>query len=205
MDRQGTHFSALTSDRAQPVTPPPVGAQAYAVVLFDLRRVPRAGTRITPEVEERVLNRCLLAALEALSARGGEVTLAGSEHSPVIEARFEGESSPVLAVETSVEALAAVRRAQRSAENEFQLAGAIAVGTAEAVEEGVVLTTGAPETAVQRLSELAGPGQVVMSAAVRRACGNLIETSPIRKASTATVHDVEAFVLRRLAGEARPG
>lgn len=205
MDRTGPHLSALTPDRAQPVAPLPAGAHAYAVVLFDLRRVPRAGTRITPEVEDMVLNRCVLAALEALSAGGGDVTLAGSERHPVIEARFDGEWSPVRAVETSVETLAAVRRAQRSAENEFQLAGAVAVGTAEAVDDGVVLTTGSPESAVHRLSELAAPGQVVMSAAVRRACGNMIETSPIRPAPTSTEREVEAFLLRRFASHIRPG
>jgi class 3 adenylate cyclase len=206
MDRPLAPISTAAERQAphQPVGPDaPQGARACAVLLFELRRVPRAGTRITPEIEQTVINRCVLAALDALSAAGAAVTLAGTERRPEVEARFEGELSAIAAVRAAGAVLGAVRRAQRASENEVHLAAAVSVGAAEAPHVGAVPAMDSAESVVHRLSEIAGPGQVVISPAVRRACGDHIESVPVRSTNAGSGDPLEAFVLRRLAPEMR--
>src|SRR5690242_16215021 len=91
---QGSSMEASTvptaSGAAAPGTVHDVG-----MLLFELRRDPRPGSRMTPEVAEMVVNRCVIAALEVLTAANAAVAVSGTEARPVVEARFEGEHSPL--------------------------------------------------------------------------------------------------------------
>src|SRR5919201_3924298 len=107
-----------------------LGAEPYALLGIELRRVPRPNSKIVGDIEEVVLNRCVLAAVEALTASGAEIEVAGTPKRPVVEARFEGQEAAPLAARSAVQVLSAVRQAQRAAENEFQVMGALKVGTA---------------------------------------------------------------------------
>lgn len=172
-----------------------------AMLLFELRREPRANSRITPEVAEMVVNRCVMAALEILTASQAEVTTTGTTVRPVVEARFEGERAPVRAAHAACEVLAAVRRVQRAVENEFQVVGAITAGVAGPGPGGVTVTVGGPDVLLHRLREAAAPGQILMSEAARLACQGSVETLPLR---TTGEGSVEAHLLRRI-GPPKPG
>ncbi|HXJ62257.1 MAG TPA: hypothetical protein VNN79_00750 [Actinomycetota bacterium] len=166
-----------------------------AMLLFELRREPRPGTRITPEVAEMIVNRCVLAALEVLTAAGAEIGASGTEVRPVVEARFEGTHAPARAAHSACEVLAAVRRVQRSAENEFQVVGAITAGVAAPGPAGVTVTVGGPDVLLDRLREAAAPGQILMSEAAREACEGLVETLPLHGGGDGPV---VAHLLRRI-------
>ncbi|HEY7281576.1 MAG TPA: hypothetical protein VID47_08285 [Actinomycetota bacterium] len=165
------------------------------MLLFELRREMRPGSRITPEVAEMVVNRCVIAALEVLTAARAEVTVTGTEVRPVVEARFDGEHAPLRAAHSACEVLAAVRRVQRAAENEFQVVGAITAGLAGAGPGGVAMTVGGPDVLLHRLRETAAPGQILMSEGARLACEGLVETLPLR---TEEDGGVQAHLLRRI-------
>jgi class 3 adenylate cyclase len=107
--------------------------------------------------------------------------------------------APVRAATAAVEVLASVRRTQRVAENEFQVVGALAVGTTSTAPNGAVVLTGGVEVALGRLRERAAPGQILLSDAAREATRNVVETIPAR-GSTAADGDSQAptFVLRGL-------
>jgi class 3 adenylate cyclase len=177
--------------------------EGYAILLFELRRVPRGGSRITPQIEEMVTNRCVLAAIECLSATGEEVRLAGTVLRPVVEARFRGVGSARRAAERAEEIRTAVRRAQRAAENEIQVVGAVAAGTVHQGEDGVTVTTGSAETTAYRLRELAGPGQILLTGSVRAACGEGIDAVRVGALEgRAGEEDDEIHALRGLAEQA---
>ncbi|HEX9377547.1 MAG TPA: hypothetical protein VGB19_15085 [Actinomycetota bacterium] len=171
------------------------GTHAIAMLLFDLSRVPRPGSKISPEVAEMVMNRCVLAAIEVLSAAEAQVTMAGTEARPSVEAVFSGERSALRAAKAACDVLGGVRRVQRAAENEFQVVGAITAGSAGPGPGGVTVTTGGPDVLLRRLREAAAPGQILMSAAAVAGCEGLVETSPARTSSEAVP---EAHVLRRM-------
>jgi class 3 adenylate cyclase len=156
------------------------GTRQVGMLLFELRREHRSGSRMTPEVAEMVVNRCVLAALEILTAAGGEVTATGTEVRPVVEARFEGEQAPVRAAHAACEVLAGVKRVQRAAENEFQVVGAITAGVSGPGPGGVTMTVGGTDVLLHRLREAAAPGQILMSEAAREACAGAVETLPLR-------------------------
>ena len=181
-----------------PSTPRPAG-ESFALLLFELRRLPRPDSRITADVEGIVLNRCILAAVEILTAAGASVDVAGTETRPVVEARFQGGDSPTNAVTAALDTLAGVRRVQRAAENEFQVVGALTVGSASTTEDGVVVTTGGADILLDRLRERAGPGQILLSEEARRACESLAETVPVRGRAAAAGDDLgPAHLLRGL-------
>lgn len=163
------------------------------MLLFELRREPRPGSRITPEVAGMIVNRCVLSALEVLTAAGAEVGVAGTEHRPVVDARFEATHAPLRAAHAACEVLAAVRRVQRAAENEFHVVGAISAGVAGPGPDGVTMTTGGPDVLLHRLREAAAPGQILMSEAARHACEGMVETRPLPAEG-----DTQAYLLRRI-------
>jgi class 3 adenylate cyclase len=181
-----------------PTSPDVAAAQTtheVAMLLFELRREPRPSSRITPEVAEMIVNRCVIAALEVLTAAGAEVSMSGTEVRPVVEARFDGAQSPARAAHSACEILASVRRVQRAAENEFQVVGAITAGVAGPGPGGVTMTVGGPDVLLHRLREAAAPGQILLSEAARAACEGLVETLPLRTAGDGSI---EAHLLRRI-------
>src|SRR5919201_724341 len=106
-----------------------LGAEPYALLGIELRRVPRPNSKIVGDIEEVVLNRCVLAAVEVLTSAGAEIEVGGTKKRPVVEARFEDPDAAAVAARAAVQVLASVRQVQRAAENEFQVAGALTVGT----------------------------------------------------------------------------
>jgi class 3 adenylate cyclase len=163
------------------------------MLLFELRREQRPGSRITPEVAEMIVNRCVLSALEVLTASGAEVGVAGTEVRPIVDARFDGTHAPLRAAYAACEVLAAVRRVQRAAENEFHVVGAITAGVAGPGPGGVTMTVGGPDVLLHRLREAAAPGQILMSEAARDACEGMVETLPLHAEG-----DIPAHLLRRI-------
>src|SRR5436309_6282637 len=107
----------------------PREAEPYALLGFELRRMARPNSKIVGDIEDVVLNRCVLAAVEVLTSAGAEIEVAGTSRRPVIEARFEGAQGAAQAARSAVQALGSVRQVQRAAENEFQVVGALTVGT----------------------------------------------------------------------------
>jgi hypothetical protein len=152
---------------------------ALARLLFEIRRVPRPGSRITAEIEGRVLNRCVVGAVEVLSAAGAAVELAGTPGRPVVEAGFEGPDAVARAAKAAGDVLASVRRVQRAAENEFQVVGALTVGTVARTGRGVAVTTGSSDGALHRLRERAAPGQILLSEGAFEACHRLVHATPL--------------------------
>jgi class 3 adenylate cyclase len=173
----------------------PGTAHDVGMLLFELRRDPRPGSRITPEVAEMVVNRCVIAAVEVLTAASAQVAVTGTEARPVVEARFDGAHSPLRAAHSACEVLAAVRRVQRAAENEFQVVGAITAGVTGPGPSGVSVIVGGPDVLLHRLREAAAPGQILMSEDARRACEGLVETLPLRNEDDG---GVKAHLLRRI-------
>jgi class 3 adenylate cyclase len=188
-------MEAGTVPNQQPSVASASGTRDVAMLLFEIHREPRPGSRITPEVAEMVVNRCVIAAVEVLTASKAEVAVSGTAARPVVEARFDGARSPVRAAHAACEVLASVRRVQRAAENEFQVVGAITSGVAGPGPGGVPMTVGAPDVQLQRLREAASPGQILMSEAARIACDGEVETLPLR---TEADGSVEAHLLRRI-------
>jgi class 3 adenylate cyclase len=162
-----------------PLAPSETRTQEMALLLFEVRRVPRPASAMSPEVADRVLNRCLLSALEALTAAGAEVTVAGTETRPAVESRFGGPGASERAARAALAVVRGVRRVQRAAENEFRVVGAIAAGATATDPGGVIVTVGGPDVALQRLLEAAAPDQVVMSAAAREACAEAVQAVPL--------------------------
>ena len=146
-----------------------------------------------------VLNRCVLAGVEVLTKSGAEIDVAGTAKRPVVEGRFEGEEAPERAARAAVEILASIRRVQRTAENEFQVAGALTVGTAAVAANGAVMVTGGAEALLGKLRERAAPGQILLSGEARKATRGLVETVPARApADGSKGESAPAFVLRGL-------
>jgi hypothetical protein len=164
------------------------------MLLVELRRESRTTRPLTPEVAERVLNRCVLSTLEILTGARAELVVAGTPARPVVEARFEGEGAAQRAARTAAAVLAGVRRVQRAAENEFRVAGAITAGLATAGPDGVTVTRGRADVMLHRLLEAAAPGQILMSGTARRSCAEAVDVVPVLVAA----RGLEAFVLRGL-------
>ncbi len=172
---------AVLSAQAPPAVmadAPGSGSQILARMLFEIRRVPRRPSRITPDIEAKVMNRCVVAALEVLSAADASVELAGTPARPVVEASFEGEEAAARAARAAGRVLASVRRVQRAAENEFQVVGALTVGSVTRTSGGVAITTGSSDGALHRLRERAAPGQILLSAGAVEACHGLLDAVP---------------------------
>jgi hypothetical protein len=151
----------------------------FARLSFEIHRVPRPGSRITSEIEGRVLNRCVVAAMEVLSAESAAVELAGTEVRPVLDATLEGVDAAPRAARAASLVLAAVRRVQRAAENEFQVVGAMSAGQVGRTASGVVVTTGSSDGVLHRLRERAAPGQILLSPGAFEACRAVVEAKPV--------------------------
>lgn len=163
------------------------------MLLFELHREPRASGHLTAEVAEKVLNRCVLTALEVLTGAGAEVVVAGTTKRPVVEARFEGEGAAGHAARAAHEVLVGVRRVQRARENEFHVVGAIAAGRATLGPDGVTVTLGRGDVLLHRLREAAAPGEILMSASARQACVDAVVTVAVPPVAGG---EVEAYLLR---------
>ncbi|MCA1727600.1 MAG: hypothetical protein LC722_08130 [Actinobacteria bacterium] len=168
----------------------------FALLSLELRRYMRPDTRITSEIEARIVNRCVLSILEVLTEVGAQVDLAGTAVRPVIEARFDGDEAPGRAVRGSWSVVQAVRRVQRARENEFQVVGALAVGTESRSENGARLVNGPTDGALHRLRDRAAPGEILMSAETHAACDGFAETEPAATGAGYEDADPDTFVLR---------
>jgi hypothetical protein len=197
-DRDPAEPRDIAEDRSDTAEAPRTG-QPFALLGFELRRVTRPNTKIVGEIEEVVLNRCVLAGVEILTAEGAEIDVAGTARRPVVEARFDGEDAPVRAARAAVEVLAAIRRTQRAAENEFQVAGALTVGTAATAANGAIVESGGAEVLLGRLRERAAPGQILLSEEARDATNMVVEAAPVRfPAQSDRGGAAPGFVLRGL-------
>ena len=127
------------------------------------------------EIAARILNRCVLAALEILSKEKIPVDLAGTVLRPVIEATFPGPDGAARAARAGLAIRQSVTKVQREVELEFHVFGAITVGTVTQAENGVTLTSGAPEQVAARIREHAAPGQFLLSETAREACRDAVE------------------------------
>jgi class 3 adenylate cyclase len=172
--------------------------QPFALLGFELRRVTRPNTKIVGGIEEVVLNRCVLAGVEVLTAAGAEIDVAGTAKRPMVESRFEGEDAAGRAARAAVAVLAAVRKVQRSAENEFQVVGALTVGAATAGADGVVEVTGGAEGLLRQLRERAAPGQILLSDGAKEATREVVEAVLARTPAGSRREASPAFVLRGL-------
>ena len=173
--------------------------EILARLLFEIRRVPRRPSRITPEIEAIVMNRCVVAALEVLTAAEASVDLAGTPARPVVEARFEGHDAATRGARVAGRVLASVRRVQRAAENEFQVVGALTAGSVTHTPAGVAITTGSSDAALHRLRERAAPGQILLSPGAIEACHGLLDAVPLPPDDAAAAE--EAFVYVGLRAE----
>ena len=177
---QTDHTRTRPGAREAPPHDSEPGAEPYALLGIELRRVPRPGTKIVGDIEEVVLNRCVLAVVEVLTAGGAEIEVAGTSKRPVVEARFEGKDASRGAARAAIQVLSSVRQVQRAAVNEFQVMGALTVGTAMAGPNGTRVVSGGADQLQARLRERAAPGQVLLSEEARRATREVVETTPAR-------------------------
>jgi class 3 adenylate cyclase len=164
-----------------PLAAPELSAEpgeGYAVLSMELRREPLAGSELTPEIAQKVANRCVLATMEVLSTSGAALFLGGTPIRPVIEARFDGEDGASRAVQAILAVRDAVIRAQRKGESEFHLSAAVAAGRESLTPEGVRVTWRRPESVAVRLREEAAPGQVLLSAEAWSACEDIVDVVP---------------------------
>src|SRR5439155_558316 len=81
---------AAAAAQTAPAAEPLAAGQAFAFMSMEIRRLPTTTSRIDGEIAARILNRCVLAALEILSKEKIPVDLAGTVLRPVIEATFPG-------------------------------------------------------------------------------------------------------------------
>jgi class 3 adenylate cyclase len=183
----------------QPPSPASPGSVPYALLGFELRRMARPNSKIVGDIEDVVLNRCVLAAVETLTSAGAEIEVAGTPKRPVVEARFEGLGAAPLAARSAVQVLAAVRQVQRAAENEFQIVGALTVGASARGRSGARVETGGADVLLNRLRERAAPGQILLSDDAREAAGDVVETVLARGAGDDSEDDAApTHVLRGL-------
>ena len=174
-------------------------AEPYALFAFELRRVPRPNSKIRGDIEEVVLNRCVLAGVEVLTSAGAETEVAGTAKRPVVQARFEGADAPSVAARSAVRVLASIRQVQRAAENEFQVVGALTVGATARGSGGVRVESGGADVLLGKLRERAAPGQILLSDEARAAVADVVETVPARGAGPgAEGGDAPTHVLRGL-------
>jgi hypothetical protein len=174
-------------------------AEPYSLLGFELRRMARPNSKIVGDIQEVVLNRCVLAAVEVLTAAGAEIQVAGTPSRPVVEARFEGQEGASKAARSAVQVLASVRQVQRSAENEYQVVGALTVGASAPGRAGARVETGGAGVLLGRLRERAAPGQILLSHEAREAASDVVETVPARgEAGASGAETTPAHILRGL-------
>lgn len=145
---------------------------------MELRHVPPSGSELSPEIAQKVANRCVLGAMEVLSTSGAALFLGGTPIRPVIEARFDGDDVAARAVQAVLAVREAVTRAQRKGESEFHLCAAVAAGRESLTPEGVRVTWRRPESVAVRLREEAAPGQVLLSTDAWAACEDTVDAVP---------------------------
>jgi class 3 adenylate cyclase len=155
---------------------------AVAVLSSEIRRVTAAPSQIPDPVVPKVLNRCVLAAVEALNRAGAEVAVAGTPVRPVLEARFEGRDAAGVAVRAAEAVRGAVQRTQRAGEHEFLVSGGVASGWTASLPGGARLESGSPGTTASRLREDAPAGQILLADPVASICRELLETAPAEEA-----------------------
>jgi hypothetical protein len=143
---------------------------SFALLSAEIRRIPKAGSRIDGDIAGRVLNRCVVACLEILSREKVPVDLAGTVVRPVVEAAFSGHDGPARAARTALSIAHAVTTVQRVSEREFHVFGAIAAGSVSRSEAGAALTAGATEQVSARLREHAAAGEFLLSELAWRSC-----------------------------------
>ncbi|MBI4260955.1 MAG: hypothetical protein HY658_10355 [Actinobacteria bacterium] len=184
--------------------PRPEGGTPFSVLSIEIRRVRPATSAMDDEVAPRVLNRCVLAALEVLARTEGALTVGGTPERPVLQIRYEGPAAAGAAVLAGAEVRDAVRRAQRAGEGEFQVSGAVAAGSTSRTEAGVRVTLGRPESVAVRLREAASAGQIVMSDGAWAACEPLVEVHPAGEVTMVPgARPVQVYALRGLRTEDR--
>src|SRR5437763_16623751 len=88
---QTDHARTRPGAREAPPHDSEPGAEPYALLGIELRRVHRPGTKIVGDIEEVVLNSCVMAVVEVLTAGGAEIEVERTSKRPVVEARFEGK------------------------------------------------------------------------------------------------------------------
>lgn len=155
----------------------PEPGNLFSLLSFELKRYVRGESKISSDVEGKIVNRCVLAALEVLAREEANVSLAGTATRPVVQARFDGDDSALRAARAAMAVLDAVRRVQRSRENEFRVVGSLASGTSRN-QNGVVRESGSTERLLQKLRDRAAPGQILLSAEARAGCGSDVEAVP---------------------------
>jgi hypothetical protein len=186
----GSHPGSTVGSTISSSEPAPRG-EVFSLLSFELKRYSQSGSKITAEVESKVVNRCVLAALEVLAREEAGVSLAGTAMRPIVQARFEGSDSPSRAARAALSVLDAVRRVQRSRENEFRVVGSLACGTALS-DNGVLVETGSTDRLLQRLRDRAAPGQILLSPDARESCLDQVEVIP---AGGVTRSAPDAYVL----------
>jgi class 3 adenylate cyclase len=180
--------------------------ETFAILSLEIRRTIRPNSEITPQIAEKVLNRCVLAALEVLTGPGATISLAGTPLVPVVQVRYSGPDSSERATYGAVAAREAVRRAQRAAENEFQVAGAVAAGREASAPGGVRVSYGRPETVAVRLRERAPHGQVLLTDSVWAGCDGVVEVAPAGEVTMVPgAAPIALFALRGVRSDAPSG
>jgi class 3 adenylate cyclase len=193
--------AAATPSLAGPVPPTssPLAEEARgapvpaAVLSVEIRRRASVPSQIPDPVVPKVLNRCVLAAVEALNRAGAEVAVAGTPERPVLESRIEGRNAVAVAVRAAEALRAAVGRTQRTGENEFLVAGGLASGWTASLAGGARLESGSPGSTASRLREDAPDGQILLADPVASMCRDIVETAPATAAGAP-----EAWLLRGL-------
>ena len=168
---------------------------AAAVLSVEIRRLTLVPSQIPAPVVPKVLNRCVLAAVEAMNRAGGEVAVAGTPERPVLEAMFEGRGSAEVAVRAAEAVRAAVRRTQRAGEHEFHVSGGVASGWTASLPGGARLESGSLGTTASRLREDASTGQILLADPVASMCRESVDTAPAEGPGAQ-----EAWLLRGLKG-----
>ena len=172
-----THAEAGVT-QAQAVPAEQAGAaEGFAFLSIEIRRLPRTESWIGGDVAGRILNRCVLSALEALSKERVPVDLAGTVLRPVIEATFAGGDGVLRASRAAIAVRDAIRKVQRERENEFHVFGAITSGATAELEGGVKIVTGSPQQLAARFREHAAPSQILLSEQARTAGRGSVEVS----------------------------
>jgi class 3 adenylate cyclase len=163
---------AATAEQSQAASAAP-----FAFLSVEIRRLPRADSRIDGDVAGRVLNRCVLTSLEVLAKEKIPVDLAGTVLRPIVEGTFHGPDGVVRAARAASALRESIRRVQREVELEFHPFGAITLGATSAMDSGVKVTSGSPEQVAARLREHAAPGQILLSEAAWRTCEKQVAVS----------------------------
>ncbi|MEX2275871.1 MAG: hypothetical protein WEA10_09970 [Actinomycetota bacterium] len=166
----------LSAARAQR-TVSPAPREELATLSLELH-FREGGSGLDGEVQRKVHDRCIRAALVVAGREGAQLALAGTSAHPVVEARFEGPEAALRAADAVVEIGHAVREAQRSGERSISVAAAVAAGTSTTTPAGVTVASGSPWRVADRLRDRARPGELLLGGtAAERAAQELSATS----------------------------